>query len=224
MSATRAAALLTLMVLPATVTACDPTRLGGSADVSADVSAVRLTDPVGDVFLDGPGDHTDAGAKHARNVDLTGAELRRTDSGLRVRLSYDDLAPRASREWNVSFEVVTSDAPGLTYAASWEVGRYADTHQWFRGFSVTELTSEDSLGGPCSGSNAHQHRASATVDYAADTLTLTIPNRCLGGAGSAWMRIDRLTSGTTSRQGYIDNPFNTTSTPGSSPHLVAPTT
>jgi hypothetical protein len=219
MSATRATALLTLALLLATTTGCDLNPLGGSGDVSA----VRLTDPVGDVFLDGPGNHTDARVKHARNVDLTGAEIRRTDSGLRVRLTYHDLAPRASRQWNVSYEVVTSAAPGLTYLALWEAGQYADTDQWYRGFSVTKTTSEDSLGGPCSGSNALQHGASAAVDYAADTLTLTIPNRCLGGGAAAWMRVDKLSSGTRAPRGYTDNPFYTTSTPTSSPHLAAPT-
>jgi hypothetical protein len=219
MSATRAAAtLLPLTLLLATLTSCDLNAFGGSGDVSV----VRATDPVGDVFRPGPGNHSDPGAKHARNVDLTGAEIRRTDSGLRVRLSYHDLAARASHQWGVSYEVVTSAAPGLTYVASWEAGRYADTHRWFRAFSVTKTTSEDSFGGPCSGSNAREHHASAAVDYAADTLTLLIPNRCLGGGAAAWMRVDELSSGTRAPRDYTDNPFTTTSTPASSPRLAAP--
>jgi hypothetical protein len=219
MPVTRAAAVvLPLTLLLATLTACDLNAFGGSADTSV----VRVTDPVGDVFRPGPGDHTDPGAQHARNVDLTGAEIRRTDSGLRVRLRYHDLAARASQQWSVSYEVVTSAAPGLSYVASWEAGRYADTHRWFRGFSVNKTTSEDSFGGPCSGSNARQHHGSASVDYAADTLTLTIPNRCLGGGGAAWMRVDQLTSDTAKPRSYTDNPFTTTSTSESSPHLAAP--
>ena len=44
--------------------------------------------------------------------------------------------PAAAGVPATAYEVVTSDSHDLTYLASWESGQYADTHRWYRSFTV----------------------------------------------------------------------------------------
>src|SRR3954454_4877195 len=71
------------------------------------ISHMSLKDGVGDVFL-ADSDDTDAVARTVRNVDVVAAAIRRTRRALQVRITYRDLAARASKGWLVSFDVVTS--------------------------------------------------------------------------------------------------------------------
>jgi hypothetical protein len=117
------------------------------------VSQLRLRDGVGDVFLADSND-TDDVAQTVRNVDIVATDIRRTGRFLRVSVTYHDLAPRASRNWDVSFNVVTSE-DHFTRVVLWERGQYVDTGKWTQGVSVTKVDSEDSYGEPCS----HQRKA-----------------------------------------------------------------
>jgi hypothetical protein len=216
MDARRATALvLTSLVM---VSACDA---GTSHGRSRAVTHVRLKDGVGDVFLSSS-DDTDEVARTVRNVDIVATDIRRTGGDLQVTVAYHDLAARASRSWDASFNVVTSRAH-FTYVVLWEAGQYADTGAAYRGVSVVKTTSEDSFGDPCPRLTAKGRGATAKVDYNADQVTITVPDSCLGSP--AWMRLDDLATRSKAPHGvndYSDNPFNATGTSESTPRLVAP--
>jgi hypothetical protein len=185
---------------------------------------VHLTDVVGDVLLAGSVQSADAEAK---NVDIVAADIRRTGRYLQVRVFYHDLAPRASRQWGLSFLVATSRSDDYISSVDWERaqwvgsgmvdGRFVHSGDWHQGMSVVKAGSEDDVRPRC------PHAATANVDYPNDTLTIRVANRCLGG-DPTWMRVDDL--GTYSREShgpddYADNPFNATEHSESTPHLVA---
>jgi hypothetical protein len=173
------------------------------------------------VFL-ASSDDTDEVAGTVRNVDIVATDIRRTASDLQVTLTYHDLASRASRNWNASFNVVTSRGH-FTYTVLWEAGQYADTGAAYRGISVVKTTSEDSFGDPCPRLTAQGRGATAKVDYGTRTVTIGVPEPCLGSP--AWMRLDDLATSSKAPHGvndYSDNPFNATGTSESTPRLVAP--
>lgn len=210
------AALLVLTPL-IMVSACGT---GNSLEGSTDrrpVSQLRVRDGVGDVFLANSND-TDKVAKTVRNVDVVATTINRTGRDLQVKITYHDLAPRASRNWDVAFNLVTS-RDRFTRIVLWERGQYADTGAWTQGVSVTKATSEDSFGNPC------PHGATAKVDYTTDTVTITVPNRCLGRTVPTWIRLDDLATSSKAPHmvnDYSDNPFNATGESESTPRLVAP--
>lgn len=177
-------------------------------------SHVHLTDPAGDVLLagvrapDGP----------TKNVDIVRADIRRTSHFLVVRVTYDDLARRASNQWSLYFEVVTSRAHGYVNTVVWERGRYVDTGRWYQGLDVESANPEDYVRPQC------PHSASAKVDYAHATVTIRVASRCLDG-DPAWMRVDHLQTASREareRDDDTDNPFNTTGQSESTPRLVSP--
>jgi hypothetical protein len=204
--------VLTLLIM---VSACGAdTSQEGSGD-RRPVSQLRLRDGVGDVFLADSNDPDDV-AKTVRNVDIVSADTRRTSRFLQVSVTYHGLAPRASRSWDLSFNVVTS-GDHFTRIVLWERGRYVDTGKWTQGVSVTKVDSEDSFGEPC------PHAATAKADYTTDTVS--VPNRCLGRTVPPWIRLDDLASRSSPPHGsnhYADNPFNETGESESTPRLVAP--
>ena len=85
----------------------------------------------------------------------------------------------------MSFNVATSE-DHYTRTVMWERARYVGTKQWIQGVSVTKTDSEDGYGDPCG------HAATAQVDYPRATVTITVPNRCLGRTVPTWVRIDDL--------------------------------
>jgi hypothetical protein len=194
-------------------------------------SGVRLIDPVGDVFLADSPDVTDAVAKTVRNVDVTAAAIRRTARYLQVQLTYKDLAPRASKDWIVTFSVTTSSEGDHTNDVVWERGQYGDSGRvdgrlvhagdWYQGIDVVTSNSEDAAQNRC------PHAATARVDYKKNTVTVRVLSRCLQGDPS-WMRVHGLVSRskpphpTAKQWEYTDNPFNATASSGSSPRLTTP--
>jgi hypothetical protein len=67
---------------------------------------VQLTDPAGDAWLADSVKSTDGRAK---NVDIIAADIRRGSRFLRVRIDYQALGPRASRQWGVRYGAGRSD-------------------------------------------------------------------------------------------------------------------
>jgi hypothetical protein len=178
-------------------------------------SHLRLTDDVGDVLL---ADSIESSDAEAKNVDLIAADIRRTRRFLQVRLAYDDLAPRASSQWGVSFLVATSRGGDYISTVNWERSRWVDSGDWHQGVHVVKAGSEDDVKPRC------PHAATAKVDYPNATLTIRVMNRCLDG-GPAWMRVDDLETYSRESHGsndYADNPFNATDESESTPHLLAP--
>jgi hypothetical protein len=194
--------------------------------VTGTTSRVQLTDPVGDVLLAGSIKSTDARAK---NVDIIAADIRRGGRFLQVRIVYQGLGPRASRQWGVSFLVATSEGGDYTSSVIWERGQYVGSGMvdgmyvhdgaWHQGVDVVKVNSEDAVRPQC------PHAATAKIDYPNAALTIRVANRCLDG-NPAWMRVEDLEtySKETSHgtNDYSDNPFNTTARSESTPHLVAP--
>ena len=112
----RAAVLvLTPLIMVSACGTC--TSLEGSTD-RRPVSQLRLRDGVGDVFLADSND-TDKVAKTVRNVDVVAATINRSGRDLQVKITYHDLAPRASRKWNVAFNLLTS-GDHFTRIVVWE--------------------------------------------------------------------------------------------------------
>jgi hypothetical protein len=208
----RRTAVLASMLLAVLSSGCaeDSTR----AD-QAPVSHVRVRDGVGDVFLAGSS-VTGERLSQASNVDVVSTDVRRTGRALRVTLTYDQLASKASPQWYVSFSLAGS-ADSFTRTVVWQRGRYADTGAWHQGLDLTRETSEDSFGSPC-------RTATAAVDYERRTLTLTVPNACFGDP--AWVRVDGLEAGSREPHGpndYTDIPLNATDEAESTARLYDPT-
>ena len=134
-------------------------------------SEVTLSDPRGDlvVLRGGP---AAAEARAGGNVDVVNAVATRTARALRVAVSYADLRMEAGGQWLIDVRFASS-GDRLTHELLWERGTYPDSRRRYDSLDMRGSTSEDASSVKCPGLRRE-------VDEAARTITLVVPDVCLG--------------------------------------------
>jgi hypothetical protein len=148
------------------------------------VNGMRVQDGRDDVWTMYASELTPEPAPLNPNGDAVGGEVRRTADALVVTVRYDDIEPRANRNWGVQFQI---DIPedDLSRQVTWEEYRYFGTHRWNREVDYVMATSED-------GGSQHGTGMRATPDFAAETVTIRFPEHCFKKA--PWVGVDGLSA------------------------------
>jgi hypothetical protein len=201
--------LLSLSALVLVVTGCaSPDDVAGSGDASGSpeqtatptpvddgpASEVSTEDDTGDAVVEASGDV----AEEPLNVDVVHTDLRRTADTLTITVSYDDIEENGSSEWMVDFQLVNPN--GARRQVNWSEADQGDGT--FRQTVTMHRLAQDSvLGNPCPG-------LEGAADYDAETVTVTVPNRCFGDP--AWVKVRDLKATARAADGsawYVDGPL-----------------
>lgn len=113
---------------------------------------------------------------------VVGARIRRTANALKVTMRYDDIEPRANREWSVSLVLDIGD--GHERHVAWSEYRYADSGEWNRSVSMSRTSPEAAFGVRCPWLRG-------VPDFEAETVTIRVPDKCFKGCpqrmpGGSW--------------------------------------
>jgi hypothetical protein len=200
--------LLSASVLLLTMAACgeqvDDARTATEPSAEETASVFGVEDDTGDVFSETSGERVSDG----RNVDVVSTEVRRTANALTVAVTYDDIESLGSVDWMVDLLLVNPN--GSRRQVTWN--EYDDgAGAPVREVTMFRLTPDSAVANPCPGLDG-------SVDFDAETVTVTVPTRCFGDPAS--VEVKEMTA--TARGGhgdgewYVDNPFGTNAAGGTS--------
>lgn len=178
---------------------------------SQEVDSVTLVDERDDLWVA----FSDHRAPVVPNGDVLGAEVSRSSTVLTVTMQYVDIEPRANIQWSIYFVLETGR--GIRWEVIWSESQLADAQEWRRSIDITRMNAEDPLGSGCRGLRAR-------ADFAEETVTVIVPDRCFGSP--RWVVVHDLEATSHPSRGsgqseYVDNPSTDSPRAEDTPRLVA---